>query len=63
MASQQQEANERHNRNNDQIDPDWKRGLKDRDFAQQMQQQREQEQAAQRQNEGPEYDCTGGRER
>jgi hypothetical protein len=59
MASQNQSAIERNN----EINHDWKRGLKDRDYAQKMQQELEQERASQRENEGPQRDHPGARER
>ena len=59
MVSQQQEAIERNN----QLNQGWKQILKDPELAQKMEDQRKQQQGAQRENEGPEHDPTGGRER
>lgn len=49
--------------NNQRNSDEWKRMAKDPEYAQQKQQERDQQQAAQRGNEGPEHDHTGGRER
>jgi len=54
MQSQQQSAAENYT---------WKQLQNNPDLAQKVQQEREQQQAAQRGNEGPEHDHTGGRER
>jgi hypothetical protein len=59
MAAQQQSAIERNN----EINQDWKRGLKDRDYAQKMQQDLEQERASQRGNEGQQRDQQTGHDR
>lgn len=59
MASQQQEAIERNN----QLNPGWKEMLKNPELVKKMEDQRKQQQGAQRENEGPEHDPTGGRER
>ena len=59
MASQQEEAIERNN----EINREWKKLSSDPEYAQQKQQELEQQRAAQRGNEGPEHDHTGGRER
>ena len=54
MASQQQSAAEH---------VTWKQLAKDPELAQKMQEQKEQQHAAQRENEGPQHDNPGGRER
>jgi len=59
MGPQQEEAIERNN----QLNQGWKQMLKDPEYLQKMQEQRGQQQTAQRENEGPEHDDTGGRER
>ena len=52
MAAQQKEAIER----NDRLNPGWKEMLKNPELTQQMQEQRQLEQAAQRGNEGQQHD-------
>ena len=59
MASRQEEAIERNN----EINREWKKLSNDPKYAQQKQQELERQRAAQRGNEGPEHDQTGGRER
>ena len=45
---------------NDELNPGWKEMLKNPELAQKMQEQRDQQQAAQRENKGPEHDPTDG---
>ena|ERR1700733_3829545 len=63
MASQQRSATEYAQRANEQAQSNWKEMLKNPELVQKMQEQRQQQQTAQRENEGPEHDPTGGRER
>jgi hypothetical protein len=63
MQSQQRSATEHAQRANEQAQSNWKELLKNPELAQKMHEQREQQQTAQRENEGPEHDNTGGRER
>ena len=61
MVSQQTAAHEQSKANNQRLheqQPDWVKGLKYPEYLEKMQQQREQEQAAQRGNEGPQIDPT-----
>ena len=61
--SQQRSATEYAQKANEQAQGNWKEMLKNPELAQKMQEQREQQQTAQRENEGQQHDHTGGRGR